>query len=237
MKKILLLDIENLHKTEQELIKYLKQYLNVYLIYAKSPVNFSLDGLVALAPYITNGKLQIMKMPKVGKDAADFGLAFIAGQLSAQIKKDVSFDVMSNDHSMQYVVDLLKMNKFEAKIIHEKPLVAAHICKEIKAHTDIDRHMYQYCLNLAKATFSQPAKIDTLINSIKANLKCDEAVAKVVIEELKKIKVIKITENKIQYQPTAIAKCLQNLAHLAETAEKSDILAIENQLKKICLPL
>lgn len=85
MKKILLLDIENIQKTEKEIVKYLSQYQFVYLFYAKSPVNFSLDGVIALSPFITNGKLKILKMPKIGKDAADFGLAFIAGQVSIQV--------------------------------------------------------------------------------------------------------------------------------------------------------
>ena len=85
MKKILLVDIENIQKTEKELLKYLSQYQYVYLVYAKSPVSFSLDGLVQLSPFVMNGKLKVLKMPKVGKDAADFGLAFIAGQLSTQV--------------------------------------------------------------------------------------------------------------------------------------------------------
>ena len=64
MKKILLLDIENLPKTEQELLRYLTQYQFVYLVYAKSPVNFTLDGLVKLSPFEMNGKLKVLKMPK-----------------------------------------------------------------------------------------------------------------------------------------------------------------------------
>ena len=222
MKKILLLDIENLHKSEQDLVKYLKQYLNVYLIYAKSPVSFSLDGLVALSQYLATGKLKVIKMPKIGKDAADFGLAFIAGQLSVQVKKDVAFDVMSNDHSMHYIVDLLSISGFEAKVIDEKPLVTAHISQEIKASNDISKYIYQYCQNLAKSTFSRPAKTETLINSIKANLRCDEAIARVIVEDLKKLKIIKISDNKVQYNQAAIARCLINLEHLAETAETAE---------------
>lgn len=67
MKKVLLLDIENLHQTEKQLFQYLKQYQQVYLVYAKSPVNFSLDALVLLSPYVVNGKLKVLKMPKIGK--------------------------------------------------------------------------------------------------------------------------------------------------------------------------
>lgn len=140
MKKILLLDIENIQKTEKEIVKYLSQYQFVYLVYAKSPVNFSLDGVIALSPFITNGKLKILKMPKIGKDAADFGLAFIAGQVSIQVStKEYSFEVFSNDHSMEYVVDLLKLAKFDAKIIQEKPLLSAQKVQVLKSECNIKK--------------------------------------------------------------------------------------------------
>ena len=42
MRKVLLLDIENIHKTEKELLHLLKTYACVYLVYAKSPVTLSL---------------------------------------------------------------------------------------------------------------------------------------------------------------------------------------------------
>ncbi|MFB0984478.1 MAG: PIN domain-containing protein, partial [Acinetobacter towneri] len=157
MKKILLVDIENIQKTEKELLKYLSQYQYVYLVYAKSPVSFSLDGLVQLSPFVMSGKLKVLKMPKVGKDAADFGLAFIAGQLSTQVSaKEYLFEVMSNDHSMEYVIELLKIAKFDAKVIHEKPLVSPHVINEVKAEINVDQLVYQYCEYLNKQG-SRPA--------------------------------------------------------------------------------
>lgn len=53
MKKILLLDIENSHKTENELFQLLTSYAFVYLVYAKSPMTLSLDGLQNLADFIS----------------------------------------------------------------------------------------------------------------------------------------------------------------------------------------
>ncbi|WP_257230557.1 PIN domain-containing protein, partial [Acinetobacter sp. YH01022] len=210
MKKILLLDIENLHKTEKDLLRYLSQYHSIYLVYAKSPVNFSLDGLVKISPYVMNGKLKVLKMPRVGKDAADFGLAFIAGQLSTQVSaKEFNFELMSNDHSMDYIADLLKIAQFDVTIIQEKPLVAPHIVQELKAEFNVDKMVYLYCENLQKQNFSKPAKLESLINSLKANLKVEEEVAKVVVEELKKKKVIKIDANKISYNVASILKVVK----------------------------
>ena len=211
MKKILLLDIENLHKTENELLKYLTQYHYVYLVYAKSPSGFSLDGVVKFAPHIISGKLKVLKMPKIGKNAADFGITFIAGQLSTQFKSgEVIFDVMSNDHSMEYVVDLFKVANFEAKIISEKPLIAAHVDQQIKSEINIQKFIEDYCINLNRDNFSKPAKVETLVNSIRVNLKVKEEVAKLIVDELIKAKVVKILNMKVQYSSSQITKIASN---------------------------
>lgn len=192
MKKILLLDIENLPKTETELLKYCSQYNYIYLVYAKTPSGFSLDGLVKLAPFISSGKLKVLKMPKMGKDAADFGLTFIAGQLSTQFKSsDVVFEVMSNDHSMEYVVDLLKIARFQANLISKKPLVTPQVVKEAKSEINVESLIYQYCEYLIKQG-SRPSKLESLINSLKAILKVEEDVAKVLVGLLKKIKLLNL---------------------------------------------
>lgn len=235
MKKILLLDIENLPKTEKDLLKYLSQYQYVYLVYAKSPINFSLDGVVKLAPFIMNGRLKVLKMPKVGKDAADFGLTFIAGQLSTQFKpKEISFDVMSNDRSMEYVADLLKIAQFEAKILHEKPLLPLTLIKEIKEEQDIISLVNKYCENLKRNNFSKPAKVDTLVNSLKVNLKIEEEIAKVVIEELKKYKIIKIDQLKVEYINVSLDRYLKMIS--AETAQLFDS-EIERKITNLRLRL
>ena len=180
MKKILLLDIENLQKTEKDLLKYLAGYQAVYLVYAKSPVSFSLDALVKLSPFISKGKLKVLKMPKVAQDAADFGLAFIVGQLSIQVKKDVAFDIMSNDHAMQYIVDLLKMAKFNAQIIQQKleptsQLKRAKVeSKKLVLSWHDEQQIQHYCRYLLKIKNNKPSKIRRLRNSIQVALKLEE---------------------------------------------------------------
>jgi hypothetical protein len=52
---------------------------------------------------IQDKRLLIIKMPKIGKDSADFGLTFIAGRLSVQLGKGSLIDVMSNDTAMSYM--------------------------------------------------------------------------------------------------------------------------------------
>ena len=244
MKKILLLDIENLQKTEKELLKYLSQYHSVYLVYAKSPVNFSLDGLMKLAPFVTNGKLNILKMPKIGKDAADFGLAFIAGQLSIQLKaKEYSFDVMSNDHSMQYVVDLLKASTFEATVIQEKSTLEgannkissknSFVVKQSNSsnleNKDHDHTLIiQYCEYLSKLKHNKPAKKATLMNSMNAILKIKqpEQVNR-LIHLLGTLHLVHLNQNVPQY-------CMKNINLWAkknsELAIKSSVIPTQKKL-------
>ncbi len=40
---------------------------------------------------------------------------------------------------MEYVIELLKMAKFDAKVIHEKPLVSPHVINEVKAEINVDQ--------------------------------------------------------------------------------------------------
>ena len=200
MKKILLLDIENSHKTENEIQQFLSQYQYVYLVYAKSPMCISLDGLVALSPYVMNEKLKIFKMPKMGKDSADFGLTFIAGQLSTQVKADeYSFDIMSNDKKFEYIVDLLTNLHFQAvQIKHE--VVANKSQKPEKCTEKISKKEQEQLLkvvNLLKNT--SPKKLVGLQNCLKSWLKITETAVKAQIELLKKYQLIRIEHDAVSY--------------------------------------
>ncbi|KGT47738.1 MULTISPECIES: PIN domain-containing protein [Acinetobacter] len=76
MKKILLLDIENVHKNGEKISQYLQQYSKIYIAYANPQIKFNLDELNALAPFVVEKRLKLLKMPKSGPNSADFGLFF-----------------------------------------------------------------------------------------------------------------------------------------------------------------
>lgn len=237
MKKILLLDIENLPKTENELLKFLSQYQHVFLVYAKAPTGFSLDSVVKLSPYIASGKLKILKMPKIGKNAADFGLAFVAGQLSIQFKaNEVCFCVMSNDHSMEYVVDLLKIAKFHAEVISNKPLLQQNVAQKLKQEVNITAYMVEYCFKITTTKFSKPARVETLLNSLKSNFKIENELCRLIVDELKNLKLIKIEQTKVQYQMNAIQKYVSTNQRAVLVAEKQ-VNDIDSKLSDIRLKL
>lgn len=200
MKKILLLDIENFHKTEKELIELFKTYAYVYLAYAKSPVAITLDGLQQLSTYIVEKRLVLIKMPTSGPDAADFGLAFLAGQLSVQmLPKDALFDVMSNDKKFIYIVDLLKAMGFSAEQ-KKKQTVSV---KPVAVVSPIVKIAEQPKSTLIKAISfllkNQPKQVSTLANALKSWMKLNQAQSSEVIKTLIQHLLIQLDANKVSY--------------------------------------
>ncbi|WP_218696265.1 PIN domain-containing protein [Acinetobacter harbinensis] len=201
MKKILLLDIENSHKTENELFQLLTSYAFVYLVYAKSPMTLSLDGLQNLADFISKKKLVLIKMPKTGPDAADFGLAFLAGQLSIQMGKiDTEFDVMSNDKKFEYIVDLLKIMGFKAQQVKRKN-VSNNENKLDVINSDLQKPEYKHLLTALQLLLkNQPKQFNSLNNALKSWMKNSDVNINKIIELLKKHQFIQIENQNISYE-------------------------------------
>ncbi len=131
MKRILLLDIENCPQTAESLGQFCEEYHHVQLVYATSNLSFNLDVLSQMTTYIQHQRLHILKMNNVGKNSADFGLAFMAGRFSQLYASQAyQFVVMSNDHAMSYVVEMLIKFGFDAQLVKTRvhlPTVAAHL--------------------------------------------------------------------------------------------------------------
>lgn len=210
MKKILLLDIENLHKTENKLFQLLKSYAFVYLVYAKSPMILSLDGLQSLADFISKKKLVLIKMPKIGPDAADFGLAFLAGQLSIQMDKiNTEFDVMSNDKKFEYIVDLLKIMGFKAQQIKREYISNSNGNKLDIANIDMQKTESKHLLNALQLLLkNQPKQFNSLNNALKSWMKNSGANIKQTIELLKQYQFIQIKNQNVSYELARMKEAL-----------------------------
>lgn len=154
MNKILLIDIENCGQALHQLIEKLESYAQIYVVYATSNVNLSLDELYLLIPFIQNKRFNLVKMPTVGKDAADFGLAFIAGQLSHQYQpSEACFEIISNDHAMDYVAELLQRQNFNVEV------------KKKKTTPQPNEALEKLLTTLAKVN-NKPTSEDAFLNSI-----------------------------------------------------------------------
>ncbi|MBN6533191.1 hypothetical protein JZM40_16320 [Acinetobacter pittii] len=203
MKKVLLLDIENIHKTEKELLQLLKTYACVYLVYAKSPVTLSLDALIKFSPFVMDKKLVVIKMPKIGKDAADFGLAFLAGQLSIQMDKNQTcFDIMSNDGALEYIVDLLSIMGFKASQL--KMLAEVKEVEKIKEQpslvlaqnnlSDSDFTLkLKHLISILSKLKDMPSNEKALLNGVKSWANVTTKEAEKLIKALMNFKMIKFS--------------------------------------------
>ena len=212
MQKVLLLDIENVPKTEDELLKLLTIYQFVYVVYAKSPVSMGLDGLQSLSIAIMEKRLILIKMPKAGPDSADFGLAFLAGQLSIQLKTThTHFDVMSNDKKIEYIVDLLRLSGFKAEQL-KKEIVASQSNKKAipLANTTSSVPSDILIKSLSFLVKNQPKKLTALVNGLKSWMKLNSSQIQTVIADLQKHKLLKIENNTFLYDLKSMQKMLKN---------------------------
>lgn len=238
MKKVLLLDIENIHKTEKELLKLLKTYACVYLVYAKSPVTLSLDALIKFSPFVMEKKLVVIKMPKIGKDAADFGLAFLAGQLSIQMDKNQTcFDVMSNDGALEYIVDLLKIMGFQAsqikmiaevkeieKIKEQPPLLLAQNSLSDYDFTSKLKHLVSILSKLK----NMPSNEKALLNGVKSWANVTTKEAEKLIKTLMNFKMIKFSAQGITLNRESL-KTFLNKSELVQNESLNEIDIIEKR--------
>ena len=164
-------------------------------------MTLSLDGLQNLADFISKKKLVLIKMPKTGPDAADFGLAFLAGQLSIQMDKiDTEFDVMSNDKKFEYIVDLFKIMGFKAQQVKRKN-VSNNENKLDVINSDLQKPEYKHLLTALQLLLkNQPKQFNSLNNALKSWMKNSDVNINKIIELLKKHQFIQIENQNISYE-------------------------------------
>lgn len=121
-KRVLLLDIENQPKMSKEkLFEELKSphLATAIIVYAKLNLNFSMDELSTI--HKNAAKIQIIKMSKISKNSADFGLAFHMGRLSLTYKPhEVEFVIISDDADLEHPINMLKQLGYSVRR-HSKP--------------------------------------------------------------------------------------------------------------------
>ena len=234
MERILLLDIENLPQSETELLTLFETYAFIYLVYAKSPISLSLDGLSALAPFIEQKRLVLIKMPRSGPDAADFGLAFLAGRLSVQKAVATTlFDVMSNDKKFEYIVDLLNATGFQAEQ-KKRQIISTVIQKTTCALPEVnstESHSLIKALNILLR--NQPKQIRALENGLKSWLNISVKSVQYLIEQLKQHEFIRAEQQAMHYDLLKIRKALKTVKpELKAVAKLSDALPTLEQLQQ-----
>jgi hypothetical protein len=215
--RVLLIDLENCPSQINQLKIHLEKYSLVVVCYAQSGAKIPIDWLMPLTAIGNNKRLKWVKMPEVGKNAADFGITFWAGVLMSKLPAHTHFDIVSNDTDLDYVVSLLQDQKRSAERIGTKKRnlpVSTTKPIETKATTEIkvtkieatnlkmQNHFHEYCSHLVNThKTNKPVKKDTLLNSIKSKFNSTVTVidANQLVETLVKNGVIAINADKVIY--------------------------------------
>src|SRR5712692_5720686 len=108
-----------------------------------------------LATAMHEGRLAIIGMQKKGKNAADFGLAFWAGRLAAEMPPDTEFLILSQDTDLDHVVHMLQGAKRQVERqdgkVHRTKRVATDAAEPQPVETDGDVVTEYYTVYLQPA--------------------------------------------------------------------------------------
>jgi hypothetical protein len=179
--RALLIDLDNCPRQIEELPEALVGFQRAIACYGGIAPKVHVSVVPLLAAAINEGKLEIIGMQKRGKNAADFGLAFWAGRLSAEMPPETEFLILSQDADLDHVVNLLrsagrKVERIDGKAskieIAPKPASAKKPQPAtLAAKRSLDDFVEDYRRQHLKTGKARPAKKTTLINSIKSCFK------------------------------------------------------------------
>lgn len=205
---VLLIDLENCPNQIHTLPNDLATYHQVVICYAQNSSKVPLNWLNPLATAIAANKLRIVQMERAGKNAADFGISFLAGALMQELPAETHFVVVSNDSDLDHTVHLLKMHGRSAERIggnqSKERTETKSVIIEDESFADLTR---LFCETLP-STKGRPRKMAALRNSIKSNLKVNSILAEKVIEELLAYGVIASEKNSLTYDDKALNRYL-----------------------------
>jgi hypothetical protein len=177
--RALLIDLDNCPKQIDELPQALAGFAQAIACYGGAEPKVQLSLISLLAPALNEGKLKIIKMEKRGKNAADFGLAFWAGRLMAEMPPETEFLILSQDADLDHVVNLLRSAGRKVERIDGKSSQIAIIKSPVavKGHQHARRAMpaadlaQTYYARQLQAGKPRPTRKTTLLNSIKSAFK------------------------------------------------------------------
>ena len=200
--QILLIDLENCPSQLSVLLKDLEQYQQVIICYAQTGAKIPLDWLMPLNEMINQHRLKIIKMPNTGKNAADFGICFLAGMLMAEQPQNTHFVIMSNDSDLDHTIKLLKSYGRTAERISLKKEEVTTTIVNIKETT-----LKGYCQKLIIQQKNRPSSPTSLLNSLRSYYGQDLNTAESSFNQLLELGLITLTaNNKVTYHDNNISQ-------------------------------
>jgi len=202
--RVLMIDLENCPSQINRLMENLAQYTHVVICYAQSGAKIPIDWIAPLTATVNDNKLKIAKMPNIGKNSADFGIAFWAGLLMAKLPTESHFDIVSNDKDLDHVVNLLKDQGRSAVRVGVKMENFPSMMGSKESAFNGLNQLKEYCAHLLKHEKNRPVKKETLLNNIKSKFKTDDIDPEWIFDGLRKEGVITFRDNRIIYNQNKI---------------------------------
>lgn len=200
--RVLMIDLENCPNQIHQLMRNLEQFSQVLICYAQSGAKVPIDWIMQLTATVNDNRLKIVRMPSIGKNAADFGIAFWAGILMRELPPHTHFVIVSEDTDLDHVVGLLKSHGRGAERINtkkeEKPAVAPN-----PIPTPLLR---EYCGHLRKYQHNRPGKETTLLADIASKFKDQSSEAGKLLGELQALGAVNLVEGKVVYDDAVITR-------------------------------
>jgi len=202
-----MIDLENCPNEIHQLMNNLEKYASIVVCYAQNSFKVPLDWVIPLASVVNVNRIKIVKMPNGGKNAADFGITFWAGVLMAQSTTDTHFDIVSNDADLDHCVSLLQCQNRSAKRIKTQ----AENIQNLQTEKTPGKFAHEYCQNLLKYNKNRPGNKAALLNSIKNKFNGSVPNPETLCQELHKLGVITLKDNKISYNPEKITQFARSI--------------------------
>lgn len=197
MKNIILIDYENLHMKNLDLLYGLDTEICVFT----GPNQKNYDGELVRSAQKFGDRLKWIPTSRPGNNALDFHIAYYLGQVSQHSPKPF-FHIISKDKGFDALVEFMKgQGLFVDRVtsIEDIPLV--------KKMADIQKDPVAFIKDKI-LTVSKPGKLKTLQTAIKkwTESENDDFVNE-IIDSLKKNEFLTIDENgKVDYTKTKITK-------------------------------
>lgn len=194
----ILIDYENVQPTDIQLLDQEHVRVMVFLGANQSKVPFEF----AAALQRMGERAEYIKGASAGSNALDFHITFYLGRLITQVP-DAFFHIISNDSGYDPLIEHLRAKKLHvsrSRTINDLPFLRVAAASSLHDRIALIKN------DLARRGTSQPRTVQTLSTTINALFQkglSEDEIAQ-MIRELKKQKVITVTEKKVVYQTAAV---------------------------------
>lgn len=203
--KVMLIDLENCPKQLQNLPEDINTYSRVVICHAHANAKIPLNWINLLAEAITAGRLKIQQMEKGGKNAADFGICFLAGALMQELPTDTHFVIVSDDKDLDHAVHLLEAHQRSAERIGQVEQVnSGGQVQQVAEPEDESSMIATYSEYLRTNIKARPAKAASLHNSIKSRFRISQQKTEKLYKSMVSHGLFCVVNHQIRYSESRI---------------------------------